>query len=100
MSKAHRVRLALALFSSTLLFQFGVAYAGNNWRTARANVNAALKDYRKFSGDRANEDAYRPLVVRFEKSLEAALSSHTSGPPSVKRIRTVLPHVAEWPPGA
>ena len=97
-SRAHRARLALAIFLFTPLFQTGVVNAGNTWRTAQANINSALKDYRRFDGDRADEDAYRPLVVRFEKTLEAALSSSTSGPPSVKRIRTVLPRVAEWPP--
>lgn len=97
-SNARTVCLALAVFSIT--FHTRVADAADTWKSARARVTSILKDYRNFDGDRSNEDAYRPLVARLEKALEVALSRGTTGPPTVKRLRAVLPQVEKWAPEA
>jgi hypothetical protein len=99
-SKRPAAGLALSICLFLPLHPARTARGQETWKSAHDSVTSLLREYRRFEGDRFDEDAYRPLVSRLEKALEVALSSATSGPPAVERVRAVLPLVEEWAPEA
>ncbi len=99
-SKRPAAGLALSICLFLPLHPAQVARAQDTWKSAHDSVTSLLKDYRRFEGDRFDQDAYRILVSRLEEALEVALSSATSGPPAIERIRTFLPLAEEWAPEA